>query len=76
MRTYLTIAALAALTGCVHHAWFKDGATEQDFIQARARCNMGVANTPVGVNGFDSMARQSSYFNNCMVADGWSLRRR
>jgi hypothetical protein len=77
MRNALLLAALA-LAGCASRnvAWFKDGSNVQEFTQTRARCNMGVANVPLGADGWDTIARQQGYFNNCMVAEGWELRQR
>lgn len=79
----LTLAVLVALAGCAAPrptVWLKDGATQQDFDQARAQCEYEASaatqttdtsfNT-VFVQELDRAMRQRDLANLCMRAKGF-----
>jgi hypothetical protein len=65
------LAVLLLLAGCAttHNAWFKDGATQQDFYMDQGQCKAQAFSAP-GM----PMMQVGLVFNSCMQGKGWYLR--
>lgn len=67
-------ACVAALCGCAsmmqpQWAWYKEGATEQDFEMDRGQCKAQAFSVPGA-----SMLQVALVIQNCMIGKGWVKR--
>lgn len=84
------VAVVIATGGCAQYAWYKNGATTQDFNQDKYRCaqestRSGYSSQPVynfytgqylGQSASGGAYVDQGMYNACMQAAGWSLVRR
>lgn len=81
MKKYLIVVMAASLSGCM--AWYKDGASQQDFGQDKYVClqeaQQGQSSAQVNRNGGAAQSgavTNNLLFNSCMEARGWALKSR
>ena len=83
MLATLTILAFAGCAPSVEYAWYKNGASTQDFNQDKYRClqestRAGYTSQPVFNAYLGQSARGGAYtdwgmYSACMQASGWSF---
>lgn len=86
MTRYFAVSAALILVGCTHEqetiatapivppppppVYFKQGASNEDFQRAKARC---FANAHTTANVLDDPDRWMFVYQQCMRSDGWVL---
>lgn len=70
----LGVAALVLLSACAPMIWDKKGATQQDYNQDHYACEKDARQSGYFGTGIVGAINIRDFFQECMVAHGWTLR--
>jgi hypothetical protein len=76
MKNIIAVAIVAWTgSGCVHTPiYYKDGATQQEFVQDKYNCEKDARQSGYYGAGIAGAMNMRHFFNECMNAQGWYAR--
>ena len=75
MKTLFSVFLLLVMSGCAPMIWDKSGADQADFNRESYSCEKDARQSGHYGDGLAGAVSMQQFYNRCMVAQGYTLRR-